>query len=174
LQQQRPQELLGRDGRPADPGIQLIEPRRQLLQEAVHHRPHAPQRMIRRDAPLHRHVAPHRALLLLVVAAHAHLLRCRHAHRNRTVMLARYQKSGFSAACWTGYTPFLRCGNSCTLVCAYARRLTSSSRSAEPGTMSSTSISEASLWTSTSRAYSSRFCRTNAARSPSGSSMILL
>ena len=40
-----------------------------------------------------------RALLLLIVTAHAHLRGSGHAHRSRTLMLARYLKSGFSAAC---------------------------------------------------------------------------
>ena len=45
---------------------------------------------------------------------------------------------------YTGYTPLRRAGNSWTLLSANASRFTSSARSAAPGTMSSTSISEAS------------------------------
>src|SRR3989442_8829851 len=47
--QQRPQELLGRDGRPAHPGVQLIEPRRQRSEEhtsELQSRPHLVCRLL--------------------------------------------------------------------------------------------------------------------------------
>jgi hypothetical protein len=99
LQQQGAQQLLGRNRGPADARVELGEARREFAQDGVHQRPHRAQRVVGRNAPLHRHVAPHRALVFLIVAAHAHLPRSRHAHRSPTLMLARYLKSGFSAAC---------------------------------------------------------------------------
>ena len=99
LDQRAAQQLLGRDRGPAHARVELGEPWRELLQHRVDQRPHYPQRMIGRDALLHGNVAPHRALLLQIVTAHAHLRRSCHAHRSRTLMLARDLKSGFSAAC---------------------------------------------------------------------------
>jgi hypothetical protein len=45
LQEERPQQLLRRDRGPADPGIELVEPRRKPRQGVVYDRPDRPQRM---------------------------------------------------------------------------------------------------------------------------------
>ena len=99
LQQLGAQELLRGDRWSAHAGVELGEARRQVPQHAVDETAHRAQRMIRRDALLHRDVAPHRALLVAIVTAHAHLRRCSHAHRSRTLTRTRHPKSGFSAAC---------------------------------------------------------------------------
>ena len=99
LQQQGAQQLLGRNRRATHPRVELAKARRELSEYAVNHRPHHPQRMLGRNTLLHRHVTPHRAHLIPIIAAHAHLPGSRHAHRSRTFMLTRYLKSGFSAAC---------------------------------------------------------------------------
>jgi hypothetical protein len=71
LEQERPQQVLGRDRRPARLGIQLFELRRQPAQGLISHRPNRPQRMIGRHTLLRRQIAKQVAALL-VVSAHAH------------------------------------------------------------------------------------------------------
>src|SRR5205823_13710405 len=53
----------------------LAADRAQHLQYAVDEAAHRAQRMVSRDALLHRDVAPHRSLLVAIVTAHAHLRR---------------------------------------------------------------------------------------------------
>ncbi len=72
LQQQRPQQMLGRDRRPAGRGVQPGELGGQVPKCGVDHRPDRPQGVVGRDPLLGRHVAEHR-LRLPIVAAHAHL-----------------------------------------------------------------------------------------------------
>ena len=71
LEQQRPQQMLGRDRRPAGLRIHRLEARRQPAQRLIGHRPNRPQRMVGRHALLRRQVAKQVAALL-VVSAHAH------------------------------------------------------------------------------------------------------
>ena len=66
--QQGAQELLGRDRRSSEAGIQGIELRRKSPQRLVGHRANDPQRMVRRHTLLGRNVAEHRALVLIVSA----------------------------------------------------------------------------------------------------------
>src|ERR1700675_3272111 len=70
LQQQRPQQPLGRYRWPPHVRVQLRKPRRHLFQNLIHHLADRSQRMIRRDSLLWRNVAEH-SLLLVVVAAHS-------------------------------------------------------------------------------------------------------
>jgi hypothetical protein len=76
-------QLLGRDRRPADAGVEPREARREFAQDGVDQPPHRAQRMVGRDAPLHGNVAPHRALIFLTVTPYAHLCLSRPAHRSR-------------------------------------------------------------------------------------------
>src|SRR5215468_7568563 len=98
LQQERPQQLLGRDRGPADRRVERRELEGQLRQHRIHHRPDRAQRMVRRHALLRRQVAPHPGLLA-IVASHARLLAMSYAHRSRTFHRLDHQKSGFSASC---------------------------------------------------------------------------
>ena len=59
LEQQGPQQMLGRNRRPACLGIQRVEPRRQPLQGLIRHRADGPQRVVRRNALLRRQVTQH-------------------------------------------------------------------------------------------------------------------
>src|SRR5213594_4885896 len=56
LQEQGPQQVLGRDRRPPDLGIQLVELGRQFAQDRVAHGPQGAQGMVGRDASLQRHI----------------------------------------------------------------------------------------------------------------------
>ena len=69
LQQQRPQQLLGRYRGPAPLGVQRAKARRQIRQHLIHHLPQRSQRVVLRDPLLRRDVAEH-STLLLVVASH--------------------------------------------------------------------------------------------------------
>jgi hypothetical protein len=79
LEQQGPQQLLGRDRRPAEIGIELVEGRRQHRQRLVDDRPDRPQRVVRRHPGLAAQVAeqglgpnvvaPHHPILHLVVVS---------------------------------------------------------------------------------------------------------
>ena len=72
LEQQRTQQLLGRDGGPAGLGVQPGELRGQLAKGLVDHRADRPQGMVGRHALLGPAVAEHR-VRMPIVAAHAHL-----------------------------------------------------------------------------------------------------
>ena len=69
LDQQRPQQLLGRNRRPADVRIHPREAGRQLREHAVGHRPNRAQRMVGADAPLGREVTEH-VVRLIVRSTH--------------------------------------------------------------------------------------------------------
>ena len=71
LQQQRAQQLLRRDRRPAGRRVQRGEAWRQLRQDHVHHLPHRPQRMVLRHSGFGRDVTPHRPLRLIVTPLRA-------------------------------------------------------------------------------------------------------
>src|SRR5262249_26328165 len=62
LQEQRPQQLLGRNRGPSRARIQLAEPPRHLLQRLVGHFKDRPQWVILRDSCLRRDVTEHRCL----------------------------------------------------------------------------------------------------------------
>ena len=69
LQQQRPQQLLGRDAGPAHLAVQPVEQRRELGQGPVGHLVHRPQGMVLGHALLRGHVAP-LSVLPRVVTTH--------------------------------------------------------------------------------------------------------
>ena len=69
LQQQRPQQFLGRNRGSAALGVHLGEARREFRQYLVHHLPQRSQRMILRNTLRRRNVAEYFALLF-VIASH--------------------------------------------------------------------------------------------------------
>jgi hypothetical protein len=73
LQEQRPQEPLGRDTRPAAARVHFVEARRELLQSLVDQRLDRAQRVIPRHATLKTHVAEQHRLLRFD-SAHSRLL----------------------------------------------------------------------------------------------------
>ena len=92
LQQQCPNQPLGRDGRPARLRVEPLEPPVHLRQRLGDHRADGPQRMLRRNPRFRGDVAEHRFLL-----------RIRSTHR-RTSILRQIaanlpESSGFSTAC---------------------------------------------------------------------------
>jgi hypothetical protein len=68
-EQQRPQQLLGRDQRATDVGVHRREPRRQLGEHPIRHRPNNPQRVIGAHALLRREVTEH-VIRLVVGSTH--------------------------------------------------------------------------------------------------------
>src|SRR3989441_4353163 len=70
LQEQHPQQPLRSNRRTPHIRIPLRKLRRHLFQNAVHHRPDRPQRMIGRHALLRRYITEHR-FLLVVFSAHS-------------------------------------------------------------------------------------------------------
>src|SRR5262249_57824545 len=69
LKQQRPKQLLRGNRGTSQGRVNLLKPRRQLLQHLLGHRTNRPQRMILRNSSLRRNVTEH-AALLGVVSAH--------------------------------------------------------------------------------------------------------
>ncbi len=65
LQQQGPQQLLRRHRRPAELDIQRAKLGREPLERTIGDVPDGPQRMVRRDPVLQRHIAEHRSGLLV-------------------------------------------------------------------------------------------------------------
>jgi len=65
LQQQRPEQLLGRNRWPSDVGVHPPEPRRQLAQHLVRHRPNRAQWVVGAHALLGREITEHVAGLLV-------------------------------------------------------------------------------------------------------------
>jgi hypothetical protein len=69
LQEERPQQLLGRNGGPAGAGVEPRQLAREPLKRLVHNGPDRPQRMIRRHARLAAHIGE-QALRPLIRPAH--------------------------------------------------------------------------------------------------------
>jgi hypothetical protein len=101
-QQQRPQQLFGRDRGPANLGLQAVQWRRQLFEHGLNQGPDGTPGMVGGHARFWRERTQHGGLLL-VVSAHGLLLRDRvpvsSAACYRMSDLARDPKWTFSAAC---------------------------------------------------------------------------
>jgi hypothetical protein len=99
LEQECPQQLLGRNRGAAGRRVEGGEPRRQAAQRVIGHHADRPQRMIGRHALLRRQVAK-QVTALLVVSAHAHaLLKSVARIVKRANRLVDPVMTGFSASC---------------------------------------------------------------------------
>src|SRR5712692_5004806 len=98
LKEQRPQQLLGGDRRPAEGRIDRLEAWRHLLQHRVYHGADRPEWMVPGDPLFRGDVAEH-ASVELVVSTHRHLHRRVETHPTTSIDPKSRKMTTFSAAC---------------------------------------------------------------------------